>query len=143
VSQPDNNRWNEAVTDADLMAERYGRPNHDPRLARRLSILGVTILVLGVAAVFWWSQSGGDRIQPTVTGYRVTSDSSITVSFTVTKPAGRRVSCRVVGEDRSMTVIGKLDVTLPAAPSEVAQTVTLPTFGRAVTGIVQSCMSLN
>jgi len=138
LRRPRNTR--EAGIDADLMAERYGRRPH-PRAGRRLSIVGVIVLVLGVGAVFWWSQSGGGRIQPTVTGYNVTSDTSITVSFTVTKPAGRAVTCRVVGEDRSTAVVGSLDVPIPAGPAEVTRTVTLPTLRRAVTGLISSCTS--
>jgi hypothetical protein len=131
----------DSVTDpyAELMAERYGRRPGGKWRVRVAAAAGVAVLVAGVSVVFWWSQSGPGQIQPTVTGFHVTSASSITVSFTVTKPAGTKISCTVIGEDELSSTVGSTVVTIPAAGSEASETVTLPTLRRAVTGIVQSC----
>jgi hypothetical protein len=53
---------------------------------------------------------------------------------------GAVVGCRVIAQERSGSVVGSQDVTLPAAGSQVSRTITLRTRGRAVLGTVDSCV---
>ena len=120
--------------------DRYGRrPAMSPRHRAVLAALGVGVLVALTVAMFVWTRVAGSKVDWTVIGYDVPSDSQLVVDFVVTKPDGTAVTCRVVGKDRSMAVVGSLDVDLPAAGSAARSSVRVPTRGRAVVGTVDSC----
>jgi hypothetical protein len=129
------------VTESAYLDDRYGRSARRPRRARVLAVVGILILVGLVTAVFIWSKAGRG-LSATVTSTQPISDSATTVSFTVDKSAGQRVSCRVVAQDQYTDVVGSLDVTVPAPGTQVLVTVTVPTRGRADIGLVDSCRVL-
>jgi Domain of unknown function (DUF4307) len=129
------------VTDSAYLDARYGRRARHPGRARVLAVVGVTVLVALVAGLFLWSRAGGG-VSATVSSYHVLSDARTSVSFTVDKADGQRVSCRVVAQDRYTDVVGSADVTLPAAKRQVSVWVTVPTRGRAVVALVESCRVL-
>ena len=119
--------------------QRYGR--RPPLPARRrvlLGLLGVAVLVGLVAVMFVWTKAGS-RLQWSVIGYDVRSDSQVAVDFSVAKPDGLAVTCRVVAQDRTTAVVGSVDVPLPAAGRDVRRSVLVPTRSRAVLGTVDSC----
>jgi uncharacterized protein (DUF58 family) len=122
------------------MDDRYGRrPQASRNRITLLAVVGVAALFAATTLVFAWSRSG-TQVSVSVGAYSVVSDDRTTVTFSVTKPAGTPVSCRVVAQDRSGSVVGSQDVTLPAAGSQVSRTVDLRTRGRAVVGTVDSCV---
>jgi hypothetical protein len=129
------------VTESSRLDARYGRRPSNPRRVRLLAALGVGVLVALVAVLYFWSQSGRG-LQYTVSGYHADSNAQITVTFSVSKGAGQRVSCRIVAQDRYTDVVGSLDVDLPEGGTEVARTVTLPTRALAVVGLIDSCRVL-
>ena len=130
------------VTEPSALDARYGRRPTSPRRVRLLAALGVAVLVALVAVLYVWSQAGRG-LQVTVSGYTVVSDAETTVSISVIKGEGQRVSCRVVAENRYTDVVGSLDVELPAEGTQVSRTVTLPTRERAVVGAIDSCRVLS
>jgi uncharacterized protein DUF4307 len=123
----------------DAWRRRYGR--RAPMSARRrtlLGLLGVAVLVGLVVAMYVWTKAGS-RIQWSVIGYDVRSDTQVAVDFTVAKPAGQPVTCRVVAKDLATVVVGSVDVPVPAAGGDVRRSVLVPTRSRAVLGTVDSC----
>jgi hypothetical protein len=121
--------------------ERYGRRQPASRNRRLvLALVGVGILVVATAALFVWIRVAGSQVSVTVGAYDVVSDDQVTVTYTVAKPDGTAVTCRVTAQDRDTNVVGSQDVTLPAAGSELTRTTTLRTRGRAVVGSVDSCV---
>jgi hypothetical protein len=123
----------------DAWRDRYGRrPPMSPRRRTLLALLGVAVLVAVVVVMFVWTKAGS-RIQWSVIGYDVRSDVQVVVDFSVAKPAGQAVTCRVVAKDRSTAVVGSVDVPLPAAGGDVRRSVLVPTRSRAVLGTVDSC----
>jgi len=129
------------MTESAYLDDRYGRATRPPGRLRLLAVVGMLILVAAVTAVFIWSKAGR-TLSATVTSYQTLSDSATTVSFVVDKSAGQRVSCRVVAQDRYTDVVGTVDVTVPAPKAQVSVTVIVPTRGRAVIGLVDSCRVL-
>jgi len=122
-------------------ADRYGnRRPLSPRSRLLLALAGVGVLVALTLAFFLWQRASGDQVDWTVIGYDVRSDSQVVVDFTVSKPDGTAVSCRVVAQDRTMTVVGSRDVDLPAAGSQVRRSVIVPTRSLAVLGTIDSCV---
>ena len=70
------------------------------------------------------------------------TDTSFTVRFTVSQPAGKPARCTVVGHTRDGREVGRGEVEVPAkGPSDTSTEVeyTLPTTARAVIGEVQGC----
>jgi Domain of unknown function (DUF4307) len=129
------------LSDPSPLDERYGRrPPASQRRRLVLAMVGVGLLVAATAALFVWIRVAGSGVSFTVGGYDVRSDSQVTVTFTVAKPDGTAVSCRVTAQDRVRDVVGSQDVTLPAAGSELTRTTTLRTRGRAVVATVDSCV---
>jgi hypothetical protein len=129
------------LSDPSPLDERYGRRPSASRQRRLvLALVGVGVLVAATAALFVWIRVAGSGVSFTVGGYDVRSDSQVTVTFTVAKPDGTAVTCRVTAQDGATDVVGSQDVTLPAAGSELTRTTTLRTRGRAVIGTVDSCV---
>jgi hypothetical protein len=80
--------------------------------------------------------------QVQILGVRDLTDSSVTVTFEVTKPAGQPAMCTVIAHSRNGLEVGKAQVRVPggAADQTVARvTYTLPTSARPVTGEVPGC----
>lgn len=129
------------MTESAYLDDRYGRSGGRPARTRLLAVAGLLVLVGLVTGVFVWSQAGSG-LSATVTSYAALTGSATRVSFTVSKQAGQRVSCRVLAQDQYTDVVGSVDVTVPAPGSLVSLTVTVPTRGRAVSYVVDSCRVL-
>jgi uncharacterized protein (DUF58 family) len=122
------------------MDDRYGRrPQASRNRVMLLAVVGVGALFAATTLIFAWSRSG-PQVRVSVGAYKVVSAQETTVTFSVTKPEGTPVTCRVIARDRSGAVVGTQDVTLPAAGQEVSRTVSLRTRGKAVVGTVDSCV---
>ena len=125
---------------------RYGH-RRDPASQRRRRYLTWALAALvaagGVAiAVKLYRQYALAPYQVQVVGVHDLTDSSVTVTFEVTKPAGQPAMCTVVAHARNGLEVGKAQVRVPggAADQTVARvTYTLPTSARAVTGEVPGC----
>ena len=98
-------------------------------------------VVAAVLAVSWygWSSTRG-QVVPEVTGYEVVSDASVVVDYTLSRPTGVGVVCRVAALDVRKGRVGVVEDRIPAdGPAVVARETTVRTSSRAVTGVVESC----
>ena len=109
---------------------------------RRWTIAGA--VVGGVAAVLigWWTfRNEGQRITATTISYKVESDTSVSVSFDVSRPPGLAVTCTVRALDGHFTVVGTADIVVPPEGEQVVHLQkAVRTTSRAVTGVVQDCV---
>lgn len=128
------------MTTQQMLDQRYGR-----RTSRRRRILGWTAVgVLAVAAVGALGWSTIARAITTVdavdTGYEVTDEHSVSVTFQVTIPEGRDIACAVEAQDEEHGVVGWRVVTYADTGERVrAFTETVPTVATATTGFVNQC----
>jgi hypothetical protein len=109
---------------------------------RRWTIAGA--VVGGVAAVLigWWTfRNEGQRITATTISYKVESDTSVSVSFDVSRPPGLAVTCTVRALDGHFTMVGTADIVVPPEGEQVVHLQkAVRTTSRAVTGVVQDCV---
>ena len=113
--------------------------------ARRRRAWMVTGAVVGaVAAVLigWWTlRNEGQRITATTISYKIESDTSVLVSFDVSRPPGLAVTCSVRAMDGHFTVVGTADIVVPPEGEQVVHLQkAVRTTSRAVTGVVQDCV---
>jgi Domain of unknown function (DUF4307) len=102
---------------------------------------GVVGLVVAVLIGWWTFRNEGQRITATTVGYKVESDSAVTVSFDVSRPPGLAVTCTIRAMDGHFTVVGTADVVVPPEGERVVHLEKgVRTTSRAVTGVVQDCV---
>lgn len=123
---------------------RYGRRRDPARQARRRWVtwlLASVVAIAGVAiAVKLYRQYSQAPYQVRIITVTNLSDSGVTVTFEVTKPAGRAATCTVQAHTRDGVEVGKAEVDVPAqAPQTSRVTYTLATTARPMTGEVPGC----
>lgn len=104
-------------------------------------IVGVAGVGAMVAFVVWYgiaSTVGG--VHPEVTGYRVSSDTEVSVTYRLVRPADTAVTCTISGIDAKKGHVGTVTDEIPAGAERVERTVDIRTAQRAVTGVVDSCV---
>ncbi|MGB9376579.1 MAG: DUF4307 domain-containing protein [Mycobacteriales bacterium] len=120
-------------------AGRYGRRRGPARQARWLIpvlVVAVVALTTVLAVVAYHRQTS--EVQASVRNYAV-SDSGVSVTFEVSKPADRAASCDLRARDTRGAVVGHVRVPLEAKPRTLVITRTVPTHARAVSGEVVGC----
>ena len=104
-------------------------------------VIGVVGCLAAVGVIVWWgvvTTVGG--VNPEVTGYRVDSDTAVTVEYDLHRPTGVAVVCRINALDSGRNRVGTVEDSVPAqGPASVHRVVSLRTTVRAVTGVVDSC----
>ena len=119
-------------------ADRYG-----DRPSRRGPAL-VALAVAGALFVAWviWAGAGmaGGQVRWTDVGYRVVDDTTVQVTFSVSKDPGATAVCTIEALNERFAQVGlATDEVGPADQRAVLRTVTVRTAERAVTGVVESC----
>ena len=105
-------------------------------------VFGTVAIVLAVAGISWVSlHDAGNRITATTVAYDVINDSSVRISFDVTRPPQLSVTCTLRAIDGHFGVVGSADVAIPPGGEGTTHHVaTIRTAARAVTGVVQDCV---
>lgn len=123
---------------------RYGRR----RSGRRRRALPIVLLVLVIGAslllsVRLYQRYGQTDYQAQIVGWNETSDTLMTIRFTVRVPAGKAASCTLRARDFNGNELGRRDVVVrPAGDAttiEADEPVT--TTARAVVGDVLGCQA--
>jgi hypothetical protein len=125
---------------------RYGRRRDPVRQRRRRLIAGLLAVVVGAAGVAIAIKLYNQYV---AAPYRVSSvtttavtDTSVTVTFEVTLPAGSGASCTVIAETRTGEQVGGAEIPVPPAPdgqNATHVTYKLTTSERAFAGTVPGC----
>ncbi len=124
---------------ATVPVDRYGRR---PSRPRRAVLVGAAaaVLVATVAWFGWAAYSGRDSATGTDVGFVVVDDSSVRVTFDVTRPKDKTAVCTVQALDTGFAVVGTVQVSVgPSASSVVRTTATVRTTNRATSGQVNGC----
>ncbi len=103
---------------------------------------GAVVGAVAAVLIGWWTlRNEGQRITATTISYKVESDTSVLVSFDVSRPPGLAVTCSVRALDGHFTVVGTSDIVVPPEGEQVVHLQkAVRTTSRAVTGVVQDCV---
>jgi hypothetical protein len=98
-------------------------------------------ILLGCAMAVWWGlASTVGKPSWTVMGYHVIDDRTVDVTYLVSRPTGRDVTCVITAIDQTFATVGSIEVYVPGSDaSSVRRTTRVRTTSRAVTGVVKSC----
>ncbi|MFZ0322710.1 MAG: DUF4307 domain-containing protein [Actinomycetes bacterium] len=121
----------------DLLLQRYGPARRTPVAV----LLAVGLLVVAFLAWVGWAalQQSSAQIAWQTFGYHDVSDTSVTVEFDVTKPAGQTVTCTVQALDVTSAVVGQARVEVSGDKTDVRVTYALPVTGRPTSAQVLNC----
>jgi Domain of unknown function (DUF4307) len=115
-------------------------PRPAPGTAKWWVVATISIL-LGCAMAVWFGLASTLGLPSwTDLGYRVIDDKAVDVTYLVSRPIGRDVTCVIQAMDRSFGTAGLVEVHVPGSDtSSVKRTTRVRTTTRAVTGVVKSC----
>jgi len=123
---------------AQILAERYGeakRPNK-----RRNQVLAWGAVVVATLTAGWVGFLNWSPITTTDIGFRVVSDWQTEVDFELQMPAGSEALCRIEALNNAFTQVGYVEIELgPFDQAITRHTVSLNTYQKAVTGLVDEC----
>jgi hypothetical protein len=122
---------------------RYGRQRLSRR-ARRLLIIGLTLLVVavgGAVAVVGYHRLGTADVEATMNSYRLLDDETVSVTITVTRKDPRRPAvCIVRARSKDGSETGRREVLVPASAQKSVQVTTIVKASRPpVMGDVYGC----
>ena len=104
-------------------------------------VVGTIGILLGCAMAVWLGlASTVGKPSWTDLGYHVIDDRAVDVTYLVSPPAGRDVTCAIRAMDKGFGTVGLVEVGIPGSDtSSVKRTTRVRTTSRAVTGVVSSC----
>jgi hypothetical protein len=128
------------VTEPVFPAGRYGRRRSGRRAPRWVVPALAGVLVLVLVGILWRVYASDPGIGYQVLKYQV-ADREVAITFEVTRPAGRAVSCVLRARSRDGAEVGREVVAVPTSGGNgsVVVTHTLTTKARPVTGEVEGC----
>ena len=115
-------------------------PRPAPGMTRWWVVSTIGIL-LGCGLAIWFGLAS-TLGKPTWTnlGYDVIDDRNVDVTYLVSRPSGRDVTCVIRALDQSFGTVGQLEVAIAGSDDQsVKLTTRVNTTTRAVTGLVKSC----
>ena len=104
-------------------------------------VLGTIGILLGCAVAVWFGLASTlGKPSWTILSYHVVDDRTVDVTYLVSRPIGRDVTCVIRAMDKGFATVGLLEVDIPGSESQsVKRTTRVHTTTRAVTGVVKSC----
>lgn len=121
---------------------RYGRSRNWSRRQRRIGIAaGVAALALATLALWWvGTEPGRTALQTRDLGFTIVDASTVEVIFEVSVDAGTEVSCAVEALNSGYSVVGWVELDLPASEGFTSiHRVEVRTSEQATTGLVSEC----
>ena len=115
-------------------------PRPAPGTAKWWVVATIGILLGSAMAIWWGLASTVGKPSWTLMSYRVVDDRTVDVTYIVSRPTGREVTCMISAMDKTFATVGMIEVNVPGSDtSSVKRTTRVRTTTRAVTGVVKSC----
>lgn len=129
------------LSDEEFDALQDARGFSPTRNSRRWLAIGALLAVPVLALIVWLGVGmSKDAIDDAVVGYRVDSDSQVTVTWRAEHPDDKVVVCTVQAQDVRHGVVGSVVETIPAGSgTTTTRTTVVRTTARAVSGNVKEC----
>ncbi len=132
------------ATTSETLDRRYGRDRRSGGHGRRVLVAVGIAVVLVVAVVVWLFAGGGlaglaGTSDLRTTNFQISGDRSVKVWWTVVGDDDSHLVCAVEALDEQRSVVGMVEVDLPAAPTDRSGVTLVKTAGLAVTGLLSSC----
>ncbi len=107
----------------------------------RAWVLGTIAILLACSIAVWFGLASTlGKPSWTTLSYHVVDDRTVDVTYLVSRPTGRDVTCVIRAMDKGFATVGLLGVGIPGSESQsVKLTSRIRTTTRAVTGVVKSC----
>lgn len=104
-------------------------------------VIGAIGILLGCAMAVWFGLASTlGKPSWTTLGYQVIDDKTVDVTYLVSRPTGRQVTCVIRAMDQGFGTVGLLEVDIAGSDDRsVKRTTRVHTTNRAVTGMVKSC----
>jgi hypothetical protein len=104
-------------------------------------VVGTIGILLGCAMAVWLGLATTlGKPSWTDLSYHVIDDRAVDVTYLVSRPVGRDVTCAIRAMDKGFGTVGQVEVRIPGSnASSVQRTTRVRTTSRAVTGVVNSC----
>jgi hypothetical protein len=129
-------------TQTATLDERYGRTPARKRRSRLFAIVAaIAVVVVFGAWVIWAGLDQSDRgLDQDVIGYEVLSEHSTVVHSQVSVDPGVEAKCAVQVLDKSYSIVGWKEITVPASEQRSRSISTqVTTTTRGVTGLIHDC----
>jgi hypothetical protein len=115
-------------------------PRPAPGTAKWWVVATIGILLGSAMAIWWGLASTVGKPSWTLMSYRVVDDRTVDVTYVVSRPTGRDVTCMISAMDKTFATVGMIEVNVPGSyTASVERTTRVRTTTRAVTGVVKSC----
>ena len=115
-------------------------PRPAPGTAKWWVVATIGILLGSAMAIWWGLASTVGKPSWTLMSYHVVDDRTVDVTYIVSRPTGRDVTCMISAMDKTFATVGMIEVNVPGSDtSSVKRTTRVRTTTRAVTGVVKSC----
>ena len=115
-------------------------PRPAPGTAKWWVVATIGILLGSAMAIWWGLASTVGKPSWTLMSYHVVDDRTVDVTYIVSRPTGRDVTCMISAMDKTFATVGMIAVNVPGSDtSSVKRTTRVRTTTRAVTGVVKSC----
>ncbi|MGN6446202.1 DUF4307 domain-containing protein [Amnibacterium sp.] len=122
--------------------ERYGRTPSRRRRGRIGAVVAGAAVLVAVAVWAVWTGVGGatNALDVTTTGVNIVSDEATDVQWLVTGRSGQRLVCAIEATDSGGSVVGLVEVVVPATGQvNRSGATTVRTVRRASNGLIESC----
>lgn len=98
-------------------------------------------ILLGCTLALWWGLASTlGKPSWTVMSYRVVDDRTVDLTYLVSRPTSRDVTCELEALDASFATVGLIEVHVPGSDTtSVRRTTRIRTTARAVTGDITTC----
>jgi Domain of unknown function (DUF4307) len=129
------------VSDAALDA-RYGRTPNKKRRDRVILVAAAVVFVVIFTAWVVWAgfDNGQGNLDSQDIGHRLVDDSTVSIVWQVSVPAGTAVTCALQAQNEAHAIVGWKIVSLdPSTTFTTQYTETIRTSQQAVTGLIYRC----
>lgn len=116
--------------------ERYGASK-----ATRWPVIALVVAILGVSWLMWTAlYHSNPPLRSQLISFTIPNEREASVRYSIERSDGQRVVvCTLIARDFDKSIVGQIDLEIPAGQSKVELVTVVPTRSQAVNADVSSC----